>query len=321
MQIVVSTFNNIEFVTIKEIKELLNLKAKKLIPARVTFSTNNYNNILKLRSIDICYNLLTKFKFKNKQDILKKVNQLDYSFIKKDFVIRCSRLGNHDFSSKDLEKEIGGIVFSKHYKVNLESSTIIFIDIINNNCLIGVLIAKNLSKRPYRIRLNSRSINAALAFSLLKVINIKKNETILDPFCNDATILIEAALSNFKNLIGLDSANNIKNSITNSKFAKANIKFYSYDISWLDTKFKKSSIDKIITILPYHTKHKNDSDLINLYKEFFHQSYYVVKDYIILLAYRPELVKKYATKFKLKKEIKTNINQANYSILLFTKVI
>jgi len=55
------------------------------------------------------------------------------------------------------------------------------------------------------------------------------------------------------------------------------IEFSRVDMDWLDTKFDKNSVDKIITVLPSHSKHIKIKDVNKIYKEFNYQSEYILK--------------------------------------------
>ncbi len=319
MKIIATTINNIEDIAINEVKELFNTKAKKICPGRILFETSK--KIKTLRSCDKIYILLKKFKFKNFKDIIEKTKNIKFSFIKKDFRVRCNRFGKHRFNSIKIERKVGEVIFKKGFKVNLKSKEIIYVDIINENCFIGILLKDNLCKRDYRIRINNQGLNACLSYSLLKIINWKKNESLLDPFCKDGTILIEAALIKGKKLYGMDSDFNIRSSEVNSKMAKVKINFYREGLDWLDTKFRKNEIDKIITNLPFPSKKRNENEIKELYKEFFNQAKYILKDKMLIISPKIELFKKYINGFKIIKKTEVNIGKLNYKILILKKTI
>lgn len=56
------------------------------------------------------------------------------------------------------------------------------------------------------------------------------------------------------------------------------IDFRRIDIDWLDTKFDKKTIDKIITFIPGSSKHKNTKILEKLYTELFYQAEFIIKN-------------------------------------------
>ncbi len=71
------------------------------------------------------------------------------------------------------------------------------------------------------------------------------------------------------------------------------INFSRVELEWLDIKFKKESVDKIITNLPI----SKNANLDKIYNEFFYQSEYILKKNgtIGLIARMPDLVKKHAS--------------------------
>ena len=85
----------------------------------------------------------------------------------------------------------------------------------------------------------------------------------------------------------------------NSKIAGVGkkIKFSRANIEWMDTKFEKNKIDRIVTILPSAQKKEYD----NICNEFFYQSEFVLnkKGKMVLMGDK-EQIKKYSSKFKFK---------------------
>ena len=179
-----------------------------------------------------------------------------------------------------------------------------------------MLVKDRICKRDYRVRINNKSINACLAFSLIKIADVKKTESLLDPFCKDGVIPIEAKLLKIKKVFASDYVkNNVRNAIINSKLAKTKIKFEHYDITWLDTKFNKNSIDKVVTNLFISRTDKEPNKLI---KEFFHQTNYIVKKSVVLITNKPDLIKSNTSNyFSLKSERKIQIGEMIYFILEF----
>ena len=318
MKLIATTINGIEDIAVQEVKGLLKTGAKKILPQRILIDKDS-NKIFKARSINCVYKLLKRFRFENLNDILKKINKINFSFIKKDFRVRCNRTGNHKFGSLEIEKRVGGTIFKKGFKVNLKSKEIIYVDIINKNCLVGILLKDNLCKRDYRVRINNQGLNACLASALLKIVGWKKNEGLLDPFCKDGAVLIEAALLGGKKIYGMDSEFNLRSSKINAKMARAKITFYGEEIDWLDTRFKKNEIDKIITSIPFPSKRRNEKDVEKIYKEFLDQAKYVLKTKMLVISPKMELFEKCAIDFKIVEKREVNIKDLHYKILVLKK--
>ena len=103
----------------------------------------------------------------------------------------------------------------------------------------------------------------------------------------------------------------------NSKIAGIGkkISFSRNDIGWLDTKFKKGSIDKIVTILP--SLQKKDSS--NIYNEFFYQAEFILnkKGKIVLIGDK-DMVEKFSSKYKFRIYDEVNVfsGKKEYQILV-----
>jgi len=201
------------------VKEELGVNSKEIIPGRLEFETKKAKE---LRSVYVIYKLIDHFDFISLENIIRKVSSLDFSFITKDFVVRCGREGGHDFNSLDVERKVGEVIFEKGHKVNLKSKTVVYVDILDNHCFVGILVGKKLNKRKYRLRRHNQGIDACLAYSVVKM---GKASSIFDPFCKDGVILIEAGLSGIKELYGVDNKNNMRIAKINSSLAKVPIVF------------------------------------------------------------------------------------------------
>ena len=362
MKAIATCIKNLEFVTQKEIKEILKLNSNIIYPGRVEFEVKE-EDLAKLiyysRSTFKAYSLIDLIEFNSKEEILEKIKKLNFSYLKDTFVVRCERSGNPNFSSLNIEKEAGAIILNKtNLKVDLENATTtIIIDIINNMCFIGIdFTGIKLSKRDYRIKLLSNSINPCLAYSLLRIADYSHSDSLLDPFCKSGEILIEAAqyalkIPNclrleekllYKKLINikfkdttinkklkLNAIDNFQNSLVcaeiNYKIGliKDQINFSKLEIEWLDTKFEKESIDKIVTFPPYPTISLPLKKLEKIYKELFYQLEFILNKNgkIVILTPIPEILEKFSLSHKLKKEeeIKIDYNNQPFSILKFKK--
>ena len=70
----------------------------------------------------------------------------------------------------------------------------------------------------------------------------------------------------------------VKAAQKNAKIAGINkqINFSRVDVEWLDTKFKKSEVDFIVSQLPMISKRSNRKEVERVYKEFFHQAEFIL---------------------------------------------
>ena len=363
MKAIAICIEGLEEITILEIKEILKIKSDIIMPSRVIFEVKKEEDIAefayKTRSATKVYFLVDNFKFENMKDITEKAKVLNFPFLSDTFAVRCNRLGLHDFSSQDIEKEVGGVIFNNNkIKVDLvEPTTTILLDILDNHCFFGIdFCGEKLSKRNYRIKNISNPTNPCLAYSLVRLSTYKSTDFLLDVFCKSAEIPIEAALfslnipngerildkllfakllnKKFKiktikeklNIIATDiSQNNLRAGEINSKIAGVNkfIKFSRMDIDWLDTKFKENSIDKIISVMPSPTHLYPLKDVEKVYKEFFYQIKFILKNNGIatIATTVPEIAERYYEEFKFKKLKELNFKYTNqkWTVIILAK--
>ncbi len=315
-----ATIPGLEDVTIAEVKEKLGVSAKKITEGRVSFS--DHSDAVNLRSISRLCLLLKRFRFGNEEDIYRRVRRIRFK-IEEPFLVRCIRTGQHSFDSQTIAKNVGALIFECGYNVDLKNpKTTIIVDIVNELCIIGILLKDRINRRDYRIRINPASIDATVAYAMLRIGGYKKTDILVDPFCRDGVIPIEAALAGGKNVYGLDeNPNSIKNADINARLAGVAVQLTKSDVGWLDTLFKEKSIDKIITSPPFVSKRRNEAEITKLYKDlFYHARYALKKDgSIVALLPKPELLIRCAKEysFKLRKKKKIFIGKQRLFILLF----
>jgi 23S rRNA G2445 N2-methylase RlmL len=210
-------------------------------------------------------------------------------------------------------------------KVNLSEPDITFVGVINKKTFYLCIdfSGADLSKRDYRIFAHPSAIKSAIAYAMLKIADINENEIILDPMCGSGTIAIEAVhlLSRksvnfftkdkfaFSKFMEFDfdkedsktakkckaeihafdkQMRHIKTAEKNAKIAAVNnlINFSRIDVEWLDTKFEKHSVDKIVSYPPQIGKSVSTRELEKIFKELFYQAKYILapKGKIILLS-------------------------------------
>ncbi len=339
MKALAITNKGLESISALEINELIGKKCK--IGETVVSFEANENEICRLcylgRSFIKVIELLNEFEFTTKEDILKnsgiKINA-------KTFVVRCQREGSHDFTSQEIDEEVGEVILKNNkIKVELENpEKIVFVYIFDNKCHIGIDYAGiDLSKREYKIFSHPASVKGNIAYSLLRIADYGRKKVLLDPFCKSGEVCIEAALSacglsqNFYNkkkfaflkfakfdfekedknanldekaeIFCFDTIGaNLKAAEKNAKIAGVNkkINFSRIDTDWLDVKVKEKSVDCIVSVLP---DFKEEKIAEKNYKELFYQLKYVLKKngIAVLLCKKPEIVKK-ASDLKLAEE-------------------
>ena len=336
MEVIISCLHGIEDVCIKEAKELTKGKAVKLSNNRIKLTCKDAE-VLKnnLRSGSRIFKLIGELTFKSIEDIAKAVAD-DFEKFEEPIAVRCSRQGLQKFHSNDAERIVGEALHFKRLSVNLKNpKTKIIVDVSDNKCYYGILIAEDLNKREYRIKSTSQSINSTICYALVRLSGYKKGKILLDPFSKDGTIIIEAAAFShslplkFNKPVDTKEQNifcsdpllaNVNNSETNSKLAGVNkaIKFSRYDIEWLDTKFSKSEINYIVTVLPYHAGDRQ-KDAEKEYKELFYQAEFILSKTgrMVLLSHAD--LKSFLGKFKIVSETEIISGDIKYRAYVLSK--
>jgi len=320
MKCVAVTLKGAEDLASAEIKSSLEAQAEKVADGLLLFSAKSLRDFSP-RLVSRVYSYLGHFSFFSLKELVKKSSKLKFSF-KGSFVVRCNREGSHNFSSRDVERDVGEVIYNKGFKVDLKKpKNTIVVDVVGNNCFIGVLVSDNLCRRPYRVRIFSSSINACLAAAAVKFSSIKSSDVVLDPFCRDGVIPIEASILGCKRVFAFDeSMNNVRNAKINAKLANVKINFSKCNVDSLDLKLDEKSIDKIITFPPFPSKKKKQSSIDHLYKEFFYQISPILKKSgtLTVISLKPELILVYAKRsgFKIFREKDVFVSNNNFKIMV-----
>lgn len=339
MQYIAQTVCGIEEIACQEIKELIASASEKILPARLLFEANSVEKLnSETRMLKRIYRFLKRFQFDSLEDIKKNVEDIKFDFTGT-FKVKCARKGEHDFNSQETAKEVGEVIFRKGFKVDVKNpENNVLIDIIGNECIIGLDVSdKDLCKREYRIKANKQSINPSVANAMLRLASWNSDKVLLDPFCKDGVIVIEAALKALGVKLGqydkqpgtltkdkifaFDSLMpNVKSTEINAKLANVNkyIQFSKCDLDWLDTKFGKASIDCIVSSIIV----SEEKPALKLFKELFYQANYVLSENgsIVIATSRKEWLMKYAENYEITEELEITIGELNYAVILIKRI-
>lgn len=216
-----------------------------------------------------------------------------------------------------------------------------------------------LNKRAYKIFLHSGSLRGTIAYALLRESGFEKKDSLLDPFSRDGVIAIEAALYAsgfpinyykkekfaFLKFSFIDSEKFFANA--DKKIIKPEAEIYSFDhlfkyvdysrknakiagidkhvnfsrveIEWLDIKFRKETVDRVITNPPS----SRNANMGKIYNEFFYQAEFILKrdGAVAVITKIPEFVIKHAQKhnFGVAKERKVWSGEQELNILVLKK--
>lgn len=314
MKYFVTTFEGAEDIVEKEIKEKLKIKSEK---HKGFLILDKKEKLEDLKSIIKAGIYLKHFKVKDLKDYKKQIKDIDFSLIEDTFAVHCERLGNHKFSSKEIEITTAEKIKTK---VDLTSpKTIVSIKIRDEDCLIGIdLFHKSLDKRDYRVKPHPNALNSAIAYIGLKFSDYNSKSSLLDFFCGSGVIPIEAALLGGKEVYALDNqyycveATNINSKIAGVKFNVSKTKLE-------DIKLRKK-FDFIVTDPPIAT-FRGLNDIYHLYDTMFEKAFSLLKPKGILtiITTRPQPLIEDSGKFKLKKQLILDKNNLKYYVLVFTK--
>ena len=178
---------------------------------------------INVQGIDILFEKIGKGTIKTIEDVEKLITALKVQ-TDKSIRVTCLRNGNHPFNRVDIEQAVGQLMYNEGKNIELKQpEKILLIDIVDEQCFVGWLVKENLCKRDYRVKINSRSISACLAHLLLKWLAVQKNDRVLDPFCVDGVLAIEAAKLGCKVTARDPVNNNIRNAKINIAMAEEEI--------------------------------------------------------------------------------------------------
>ncbi len=113
------------------------------------------------------------------------------------FRVTCERHGEHAFQAKEVEEALGGVLFEgKQFKVDLATPDMtVWCHIVDECYVLGIdLSGRDLGKREYRAFHTRRSLRGTIAYAAVRSANHTGKERMVDAFCTDGGIAIEAAL-------------------------------------------------------------------------------------------------------------------------------
>ena len=303
-----------------------------------------------LHSINRVFIYLGVFEVKQSLEGLEQIKEVAFNLedienfldISKTFAVRCSRRGKHEYHSPDVEKYAGaGIVeryiskYGKRPRVNLENPDILLrFDLHNENLVVGLDLVgyESLNKRGYRIYKHPAPIKGPIAYGMLRLIDWKFEESLVDPMCGGGTIPIEAALYGlnypagflrkenflfwkifenvklkdfqFRNvslsLFGFDKfKKHVDGAKLNAEKAKV-LNFINFDVVDVSDLSKKIfKVDVVLTNPPYGLRIANPLETEKVYNNFFKESKKILseKGRIGFITSRDDLVHRYISKY------------------------
>lgn len=318
MKFIAICAKGLEDITQLEIKEILKVSSKVLLPGRVFFSAKSVKKFLAQTQ-----SAMKVYALKQECSTLEEVKPFS---VVSPFRVVCSSKGT-SYLSQEIEQRIGERFYEHGGKVNLEEpKTTIFVDIADeDHMLVGIdCTPELLSKRAYRVKIHNQSLNACVAYALVRLSGYKKGKIILDPFCKDGVIVVEAARFAKGKIFGYDDLfANVKNMEINATLAhvRKEITVSRIDVEWLDTKFSEGEVDCVVTALPFPSHSVPEKAVRKMYSEFFYHLKYILKKKgkVACIAPTLTLFKEMNENLKLVEERDVFVGNLLYSVVLYEK--
>jgi len=360
----VLTHIGIEDIGAGEIKKLISASNIKIEKGKIFFSCKSEQDLVDLcyhgRTFSKVVLLLSSGTMSEmpNESLLKDLKQ----FIDKTAVVKCDRTGEHPFTSFDVEQVLNGHL-AKLYNVQIDHKnpqTTFYLLIESNQYYFGVDFAGiDLGRRDYRIFLGTDALKGNIAAALLHIAGYETKQSLLDPFCRHGIIPIEAALyatntsshkfakeklafaklpslkyqlkdeeTDFKGTIIAmdDNFKHVSAAKKNAKIAGVvkSIEFSRADMQWLDAKFGKNFLDRIITLPVQPGRSIADKTVEKIYHQIFYQAEFILKKsgkICLCMKRGVDLLKNKAAEFKFVVEHERKVMQGaeELVVLVFSK--
>lgn len=207
MNLLVTTLPGLEEIAIQEVGEITGKRARKEHRGMIRLEGKE-EDIFKLnyqgKSLHRVMLLLKEGDFSSLKDVYRETKEIEfvrYIHPGQKFAARANRLGKHDFTSLDVEREVGQAVIDS-YKgarpgVDLESPDVMVRSEIRGNHFwtgLDTTGPRSLHKRGYRVSGHPAPLKPTIAYSLVRLSGWGEGKKLIDPMCGSGTIPIEASL-------------------------------------------------------------------------------------------------------------------------------
>lgn len=361
MKGLVLTHRGLEGVSAEEVKRLIAASDVKAAPGRVLFSCEKQEEVAELcykgRTFSRVVLVLNEGTIDGvpSPDIMQGIDE----FLGKSAVVVCERVGEHDFTSFDVQSALNAELGKKAAIDHKNPQTTFFLLIDRGKFFFGVDFAgMDLGRRDYRIFLGTNALKGTLAAGILLFAGFQAGQKLLDPFCRHGIIPIEAALMatnsspqkfgkeklaftrlpvryEFKDeeqkaegvIIAMDdNFKHVSAAKKNAKIAGVTkaVSFSRTDLEWLDAKFGKQFLDRIVTFPAQPGRAITEEKAGKLYHQFFYQAEFILrKDGKVCVCMKrgagvmKEKAKEFG--FLLEQELAVWQGQEELQVILFSK--
>lgn len=203
------------------------------------------------------------------------------------FRVSCSRVGDHDFHSPEVEREAGSVLQARYRTdVDLEHYTLhVKIDIVGSRAFVGYQLTgrKGLDRRHRWVYHPRVTLRTPIAFGMLVLCGYADRPGALhDPFCGSGTILLEAAGvcrdegMEIPPLSGSDwdakavagAGANLREAGLGERAGHESVSVSQHDAQDLDALFEPASLDYIVTNPPFGIRIGRGANLLSMYRDF-----------------------------------------------------
>lgn len=211
------------------------------------------------------------------------------------FSVTANFVGKRNYNTDEIKLAVADGVYNTYDWIYSADDSIaelnlrVFIE--HETALVGVRLAQDaLNKRPYKLAHLPGSLKPPVAAALVKLANLSPGQSLLDPFCGSGTILVEAALMGAAAQGGDSDAAAVEHARTNLKEAGVSLDVQQWDARKLP--LGDSSIDRIVSNLPWGRQVQVDSELQSLYRDSLAEMCRVLVPggRIVILTGTPQLV-------------------------------
>jgi tRNA (guanine10-N2)-dimethyltransferase len=182
-------------------------------------------------------------------------------------VCRTINLSSRKISTS-LEKQVGGVLSQRwSSKVSLSNPHLtVYLIITDSEQYLGCADMKIEPKLPIKIIKHPHELDLKLSRCIVNLSELKEGKTLCDPFCGTGTILLQAESMGIKS-IGIDF-DPLMCSITRKNLAANQFKSKVINSSYNEIRNIKSTIDAIVTDLPYGIASRASDSPKKLVKDF-----------------------------------------------------
>jgi len=201
------------------------------------------------------------------------------------FMVRAQRIGEHEYSSLDISRLVGGAVQSiTESEVSLsDPDLVVHAEVVYDTMRICIDLTglHALHKRGYKVYVHPSSLNPIIAHAMCRLAGVSSGDRVLDPMCGSGTILIECKLyASGVEAYGVDiDPAHLEGAARNAARAGVGrLHLRVGDVLELDSMFPEEFFDAVITNPPFGIRERSPYGIAALYRALVEKSSVVLKE-------------------------------------------